>query len=165
MKSMVKTDQVPVSIGIDEKARARVSEILSTLLADEHVLYIKTRNYHWNVQGIHFQPLHAFFEEQYNTLEAQIDEIAERMRSLGFFAPGSMQAYLDRSRLQETDELAGAAQKMLQHLLLDHEAVIQVLRNNVEETDEIGDTATSDFLTGLMAAHEKMAWMLRAHLA
>lgn len=165
MQSTVKSDPMAVSIGIDQKARERVAELLGSLLADEHVLYIKTRNYHWNVQGIHFQPLHAFFEEQYTLLEAQIDEIAERTRSLGFFAPGSMQAFLDRSRLQETDELGGDAQKMLQYLLLDHEAVIQVLRNNIVETDEIGDAGTSDFLTGLLEAHEKMAWMIRAHLA
>lgn len=164
MKNAVSTDKASIQIGLDAAPRERVAALLSKQLADQHVLYLKTRNYHWNVQGMHFQELHAFFQEQYTQLERQIDDLAERIRSLGFFAPGSMEYYLENTRLKETNDLEGNATKMLQHLLLDHEAIIQVLRNDVAETEELGDAGTNDFLTGLMEAHEKMAWMIRAHL-
>jgi len=154
-----------VDIGIDYENRKAVSETLGLLLADEHVLYIKLRNYHWNVVGMQFKPLHELFEEQYNLLAVSIDNIAERIRSLGFFAPGSLKDFLGMARLVETDHLNGKAETMLVNLIRDHEAIIQILRYDLEMAmDKYGDAGTSDFLTGLMEEHEKMVWMLRAHL-
>jgi len=154
-----------VNIGLNDEKRAGVVEILSYLLADEHVLYIKLRNYHWNVEGMQFQPLHSLFEEQYTSLAEVIDDVAERIRSLGAYSPGSMHDFEELARLQETSHLSGNAKKMLENILADHEMIIQVLRQNVEETiEEHKDAGTSDFLTGLMEMHEKMAWMVRSHL-
>ena len=154
-----------VEIGIDYENRKAICEALGQLLADEHVLYIKLRNYHWNVVGMQFKPLHELFEEQYTMLADAIDNIAERIRSLGFFAPGSMEALLGMARLVETDHLKGNAESMLVNLIRDHEAIIHILRHDLEmAVDRYGDAGTSDFLTALMEDHEKMAWMLRAHL-
>ena len=109
--------------------------------------------------------MHTFFETQYNDLAVAIDDIDERVRALGFFADGSMQSFLEKARLQETGNLNGDATDMLTHLLADHEMIIQVLRQDVDDAmDQYGDAGTSDFLTGLMEQHEKMAWMVRAHL-
>lgn len=155
----------PVEIGLSEDVRHQVGQILSQLLADQHVLYTKLRNYHWNVTGMAFKPLHDLFQEQYEQLETFIDDTAERIRSLGFFTTGSMEAFKEQSRLVETNHLNGDAAKMLENLLNDNEAVIQLLRHGVDETEKLGDMGNTDFLTALMEAHEKMAWMLRAHLA
>lgn len=155
-----------VNIGIAEENRAKVVEILTLLLADEHVLYLKLRNYHWNVEGMFFAPLHELFEEQYDKLADAIDDIAERIRSLGYYAIGSMDEFKSMARLGESDHLNGDAKKMLQNLLVDHEMIIKVLRNDIDETqDQYKDAGTADFLTALMEDHEKMAWMLRSHLA
>ncbi|MCO6490119.1 MAG: DNA starvation/stationary phase protection protein [Phaeodactylibacter sp.] len=155
-----------VNIGIQQSKREGAAELLKHLLADEHVLYIKLRNYHWNVTGIHFQPLHAFFEEQYTALAVHIDDIAERIRSLGFFAPGSMEEFGAYARLKETHHLEGDARQMLENLLHDHEALIQSLRKDQEAAmEQYGDAGTQDFLIALMEVHEKHAWMVRAHLA
>jgi starvation-inducible DNA-binding protein len=166
-KNAIKTNSTSkVDIGITVESRAEVAGMLSQLLADQHTLYIKTRNYHWNVTGMQFQSLHELFEEQYDDLAEYIDETAERIRSLGFFAPGSMDAFKSMARLVETDHVDGNAQAMLKNLLNDHETIIQILRNDQEEAmDKYGDAGTQDFLIGMMEGHEKMAWMLRAHLA
>lgn len=153
-----------VDIGIEAQHRREVAEALGQLLADEHVLLTKTRNYHWNVQGMAFGSLHELFEEQYNDLASSIDDIAERIRSLGFFAPGSMEEFLNNSRLVETDHLNGRDRDMISNLLKDHEAIIQILRHDIPQSEENNDVGTADFLTALMEDHEKMAWMLRAHL-
>lgn len=153
-------------IGIPPKNRNAAIDILKGHLADLHVLYIKTRNYHWNVTGPRFQPLHAFFEEQYEDIAKAIDEVAERIRMLQGRSPGSMAEFLKIARLCE--EKAGVyppADGMIRSLLEDHEAIIRQLRKDIETTDEkVDDIGTSDFLTGLIEAHEKMAWMLRAFL-
>ena len=154
-----------VTIGINEGNRRAVAYILAQLLADTQVLYTKTRNYHWNVTGMAFKSLHDLFGEQYQQLAEFGDDIAERIRSLGYFAPGALTDYLATTRLAESDHLAGNAEMMVQNLLNDHETLIQCLRIDVEQTaDKYHDVGTSDFLTGLMEAHEKIAWMLRAHL-
>ncbi len=159
-------EKVDVNIGIETSNRGQVAEALKQILADEHVLYIKLRNYHWNVTGIHFQQLHAFFEEQYDDLEDHIDDIAERIRSLGYFAPGSMEQFKSLARLEETGHYNGDAETMLKNLLADHEAMIQFLRHDQDMVmEECNDAGTQDFLIGLMQEHEKMAWMVRAHLA
>ncbi len=161
----ITAEKSTVQIGIAPHDRRAVADALSLLLADEHVLYIKLRNYHWNVTGMHFKPLHELFEEQYNMLHAAIDEIAERIRTLGFFAPGSMQQFQQLTRLKETGHLDGDARSMLENLLLDHEALTQIIRHDIDVAlDEHHDVGTSDFLTGLLESHEKMAWMIRAHL-
>lgn len=154
-----------VEIGLNEDIRTQVGQILAQLLADQHVLYTKLRNYHWNVTGMAFKALHELFEEQYNQLATFIDDTAERIRTLGFFTAGSMQEFVAQSRLVETDHLNGDAQKMLKNLLHDNEAIIQLLRHSISETEQLGDMGNTDFLTALMEAHEKTAWMLRAHLA
>lgn len=138
--------------------------LLKRLLADEHVLYIKSRNFHWNVTGPDFGPLHALFETQYNALAGTIDEIAERIRSLGGVAPGSMKEFLKLSRLDEQPGGKLDAEKMIAALLSDHEAVIRALRADIEKADAAGDAGTNDFLVGVLEAHEKTAWFLRAHL-
>lgn len=154
-----------IDIGIDAENRKAVSAALCQLLADEHILYIKTRNYHWNVTGMFFKPLHELFEEQYTAMATFIDDIAERIRSLGFFAPGSMEEFRGMARLVETNHLKGDAKQMLQNLIRDHETIIQILRHDQEAAAEkYGDDGTNDFLIALMEEHEKMVWMLRAHL-
>ena len=153
-----------VNIGITVENREKIARRLELLLADEHVLYVKTRNYHWNVRGMNFQPLHEFFGQQYALIEVEIDEIAERILQLGFFSPGSMDVFAEMSRLNETDHLNGQAELMIRNLLNDHEAIIRELRQDVELAEQAGDAGTADYLTALMEKHEKMAWMLRVHL-
>jgi starvation-inducible DNA-binding protein len=154
------------NIGISQDNRSKVVEALTLLLADEHVLYMKLRNYHWNVEGMFFAPLHELFQEQYEELEGSIDDIAERIRSLGYYAMGSMEDIKKVARLGESDHLNGDAKLMLQNLLVDHEMIIKVIRNDINEVqDQYKDAGTADFMTALMEAHEKMAWMIRAHLA
>ncbi|MEM9990202.1 MAG: DNA starvation/stationary phase protection protein [Bacteroidota bacterium] len=156
---------VGINIGIDTSNRNKIVEVLEQQLADEHVLYIKLRNFHWNVRGMYFQPLHALFQEHYTLLEEQIDEIAERTRMLGAYASGSMQAFIARSSLSENGHLNGNAEAMLQILLDDQELIIRQLREGVATVEQAGDAGTTDFLTALLEMHEKMAWMLRAHVA
>lgn len=151
-------------IGILEKDRRAVAELLNKLLSDEFMLYVKARNYHWNVTGMHFTALHAFFERQYEELDGIVDEVAERTRALGHVPPGSLKEFLDGARLRETPGKLLPAEKMLAALLDDHEAVIRALRQDLEACARLNDAGTSDFLTGLMERHEKSAWMLRAHL-
>ncbi|MDX1917636.1 MAG: DNA starvation/stationary phase protection protein [Candidatus Caenarcaniphilales bacterium] len=154
-----------INIRLDKEQRQAVVKLLERLLADEFVLYVKTRNYHWNVTGSHFHALHKFFEDQYDDLAEFIDETAERIRSLGFESPGSMSAFLKDTRLQECTAAHLDDHSMLKNLLLDHEALIAYLRVDLDIcAEDHNDMGTSDFLTGLMEKHEKMAWMLRAHL-
>jgi len=156
---------VAVNIGLGQRQRQGVVEILSRLLADEYVLYTKTRNYHWNVVGPQFNDLHKFFEGQYEALNEVIDDVAERARALGGRAVGTLAEFLKLARLKEHPERQPPAREMLRDLLADHEAVIQTLRKDVETTtDPLKDAGTADFLTGLMEQHEKMAWMLRSFL-
>ncbi len=157
-------DGTPINIGLTHEQRTGVAELLNVHLANAHVLYIKTRNYHWNVQSRRFAELHEFFEEQYDQIAAEIDELAERVRQLGVFAPGTMAEFLQLATLKEEPGVVPAPQTMIANLLADHESIIRALREDVEKTDDLDDEGTADFLTGLMEAHEKMAWMLRAHL-
>jgi starvation-inducible DNA-binding protein len=152
------------NLGLSSKAREAVIEALSVLLADEHVLYVKTRNFHWNVTGAHFGPLHALFEGQYDALAESIDEIAERIRALAGIAPGSMAEFLKLARLVENSGKPPKDIEMIARLLADHESIIRSLRTAIALAGKHGDEGTADFLTGLMEAHEKTAWMLRAHL-
>jgi starvation-inducible DNA-binding protein len=154
-----------VEIGLPEKDRAAVSEILQALLADEAVLYTRTRHYHWNVTGPQFNDLHKFFDEQYEELNEIVDDVAERIRSLGGRPIGTLAEFQKRARLREKPGEIPDARGMIAQLLSDHEAVVRTLRQDlVTVLEKHGDAGTSDFLTGLMERHEKMAWMLRAFL-
>jgi len=154
-----------INIGLKDAERDGVSRILATLLADEYVLYTKTRNYHWNVVGPQFNDLHKFFEAQYEELDDAIDEVAERIRALGSPTPATLAEFVRLTRLTERSGEPPAARDMIATLLADHEAVVRTLRADLETTaNQHHDAGTSDFLTGLMEKHEKMAWMLRAFL-
>lgn len=153
------------NIEISEEHLKSVATLLNNLVADEYVLYTKTRNAHWNVQGIHFMELHRFFETQYHDLDLVIDEVAERIRALGHYAIGSLKEFLSISHLTEAHHDFSNHSQMIQSLLNDHETIIRILRRNIAEVEKLKDAGTVDFMTGIMERHEKMAWMLRAHLA
>ncbi len=152
------------NIGLTDRNRQAVVDLLNTLLADEYLLYTKTRNYHWHVVGPQFNDLHKFFQEQYEALDDVVDEVAERARTLGGHALGTLGELAERARLAEKPGDHPDAGTMLSHLLADHEALIRTLRADLATAlDKHGDAGTSDLLTGLMEKHEKMAWMLRAY--
>jgi starvation-inducible DNA-binding protein len=154
------------NIGIKDADRKAVIGLLNKRLSDTVTLYVKTRNYHWNLTGMHFAALHAFFEAQYDQLDEAMDEIAERVRQLGGVALGTLKEFAAHTALEEHPGVVPTAEEMVRALLDDHEAIIRQLRVDVDATaQQYSDSGTSDFLTGLMEAHEKMAWMLRAHLA
>jgi len=154
-----------VHIGLSSDQRTGVIDCLNTLLADEHVLYTKTRNYHWNVVGPHFRSLHKLFEEQYTQLAGMIDQIAESTRQFGGFTAGTMAEFVELSRLKEQPGRLPDDNGMILDLLDDHEAVIRALREDIERAqNEFKVADAADFLTGLLEAHNKMAWMLRALL-
>lgn len=164
-KNMKIKENTAANIGISDKNVASSAMMLNILLADEMVLYTKTRNYHWNVVGMEFIQLHKLFEEQYDQLAESIDEIAERIRQLGHYAVGSMKGFLSITNLLESENDVENASDMIRNLVNDHETIIRYLRENINKTaDDYKDIGTSDFITGLMEQHEKMAWMLRAHL-
>jgi starvation-inducible DNA-binding protein len=152
-------------IGITKENLAKVAHILNTFLADEIALYIKTRNAHWNVEGSDFHEKHKFFEEHYEELDEVMDEVAERIRMLGHYAPATLKAYLELTHLTEATRQKNDGAGFVKELLADHESIIIRLRENIKLTaDELGDAGTSDFITGLVEKHEKMAWMLRVQL-
>ncbi|MCX8024415.1 MAG: DNA starvation/stationary phase protection protein [Thermanaerothrix sp.] len=152
-------------VHISDAHREAVINLLNTLLADEHVLLLKTHNYHWNVIGPNFAELHELFGEQYEMLDDLVDEIAERARMLGGKAVGTMREYLERTRLSEEPGIYPNAEQMIINLVADHEAIIRYLRQAIDDcAEKYGDIGTSDLLTGVLRAHEKMAWFLRAHL-
>jgi starvation-inducible DNA-binding protein len=155
--------QVPLqpNIGLDGNARQSVVGILNITLADEAVLKTKTRSAHWNVRGANFFELHTLFETQYDLLNDISDEIAERARMLGGYAIGSLQEFLNHTRLEEQP---GDVPDILR-LLADHEAVIRFIRGNATKcTEEYEDEGTFDLLVSVIRLHEKMAWMLRSSL-
>ncbi|MEM3089841.1 MAG: DNA starvation/stationary phase protection protein [Candidatus Nitrosotenuis sp.] len=153
-----------INIGISDGDRVEVNKILSKVLADEYVLYTKTRNYHWNVVGPQFSEYHKLFSDQYEALDGDIDEIAERIRSLGAMTPATLAEFAKTSRLEEHPGVYPDASTMIANLLADHEAVIRTLRADVDSCVKHNDAGTADFLTGLLEKHEKTAWMLRSML-
>jgi starvation-inducible DNA-binding protein len=152
------------NLGLDEEVIGSVVKILQTALADEMVLYVKLRNYHWNVTGQSFAPLHALFEAQYTQLEATIDELAERVRMYGENTIGTMNAFIKTARLQEDDGKLPDTNGMVANLVNDHEALIRHLRADIDALDELDDVGAEDMLTGLLQDHQKMAWFLRTYL-
>lgn len=152
------------TIGITEKHRDAVSNELAKLLADEFVLYTKTRNAHWNVTGDNFHANHIFFENQYKQLDEIIDSVAERMRKIGHYAPASLKTYLELTHLTEYSERTNDGLGFMKDLLQDHESIIDFLRGNITPfANDYKDYGSSDFITGLLEIHEEMAWMIRSY--
>jgi starvation-inducible DNA-binding protein len=152
-------------IGITSKHLHKSIAILSPILADEMVLYIKTRKFHWNVFGESFMELHKLFEAQYSELEETIDLVAERISKLGGKTIGTMKEFSDLTRLKEMPNFYPVQKDMIKELLGDHETVIVQLRKDIEACAEKDkDAGTADFLTGLMEQHETTAWKLRRYL-
>lgn len=149
--------------GITEQQRQTVADGMAHLLADTYTLYLKTQNFHWNVKGPFFQQLHDLFQTQYTELALAIDEIAERIRALGFRAPGT---YMEFARLTSIHEVPGVppAEEMLRMLLAGQETILHTARNIMPGATESGDEVSVDLLTQRMQAHEKAAWMLRSCL-
>ncbi|HUJ15952.1 MAG TPA: Dps family protein [Thermoanaerobaculia bacterium] len=158
------TRPVPFDIGIDERSRRQVADSLSHLLADTYTLYLKTHNFHWNVTGPMFQTLHLMFEQQYNELALAVDAVAERIRALGFPAPGTYREF-ERLGSIPDEEQVPAAEEMIRILLIGHETVARTARAAFPPSENAGDQATLDLLTQRIQVHEKTAWMLRSLLA
>lgn len=153
------------NIGISVSDRQLLADGLSKILADEFVLYTKTKNAHWNVAGLDFYDKHKFFEMQFEQLDEIIDSVAERIRSLGYHAPATLKAFLHLSNLSETEIVQKDSRCFVSELLSDHEQIIRALRGEISRfATDLNDLGTSDFVTGLMRDHEKMAWFLRAHI-
>lgn len=152
-------------IGIKQQYLAEVANSLSKILADEFVLYTKTKKAHWNVEGPDFYNKHIFFEQQYGQLDELIDTIAERIRTIGHYAPASLKEYLSLTHLSEQSREKNDSEGYIRELLADHESILIHLREKINNFAAAQhDLGTSDYITGLMETHEKMAWMLRAHL-
>ena len=163
MKKPSKAQAYAIDIGIDPKQRKAIADGLSHLLADTYTLYLKTHNYHWNVTGPMFNTLHLMFETQYNELALAVDLIAERIRALGYPAPGSYAQYAKLSVIRETNGVP-AAEEMIADLVKGQEAVVRTARGVFPTAEKANDQATIDLLTQRMNIHEKTAWMLRALL-
>lgn len=152
-----------LNTGISKENSKKVAEILNQLLADEFLLYTKTLNFHWNIEGSNFHSLHLFLDEQYNQLQIIIDSVAERVRNIGHFATGSMKEFMQIASLSEQPGGAAVSEDMIKQLVDDHDAIIRKTRGLIYDLDEeYDDAGSADFITGIMKEHEKMAWMLRA---
>jgi starvation-inducible DNA-binding protein len=152
-----------IDIGIGAKERARIADGLAHVLADTYSLYLKTHNFHWNVEGPMFNTLHLMFMEQYTELWNALDAIAERIRALGYPAPGTNSEF---AKLTSIDETPGVpdAMEMVRLLVLGHEAVARTARAVFPAVDKASDESTADLLTQRLQIHEKTAWMLRSLL-
>jgi starvation-inducible DNA-binding protein len=153
-----------LNIGIGKKERKDISEGLSRLLADSYTLYLKTHNFHWNVEGPMFNTLHLMFMDQYTEMWNALDLIAERIRALGHYAPGSYKQFANLTSIEESDKVPNA-HDMLKQLLKGHEAVTRTAREVFPAAEKGDDQATLDLLTQRIQLHEKTAWMLRSMLA
>jgi len=152
-----------INIGISESERGEIADGLSHLLADSYTLYLKTHNYHWNVKGPMFNTLHLMFEEHYTELALAVDEIAERIRALGFPAPGSYAAFAALTEIEEETDVP-AAEDMIRNLVTGQETVTRTARQLLPLVDAASDEPTADLITQRMQTHEKNAWMLRSML-
>jgi len=154
---------MPINTGIDAKDRAAIAQGLSRLLADTYLLYLKTHNFHWNVEGPMFQTLHTMFMQQYTETWNAVDLVAERIRALGHYAPGTYKEYLTLGSIKETDGQPRAEQ-MIRLLIEAQEAVVRTARSILPIAEKANDQPTLDVLTQRMDVHEKNAWMLRSLL-
>ena len=153
-----------IDIGITDQDRKAIADGLSLLLADSYTLYLKTHNYHWNVTGPMFNTLHLMFEQQYTELALAVDLIAERIRALGFPAPGSYKAYAALTSIEE-ETGTPSAEEMIRQLVKGQEAVVRTARAVFPAAEAANDEPTADLLTQRMQIHEKNAWMLRSLVA
>ncbi|GEC73177.1 starvation-inducible DNA-binding protein [Flavobacterium flevense] len=151
-------------IGITKKDLNTSVDFLTVVLANEMLLYVKTRKFHWNVSGNSFMELHKLFEEHYTELEHTIDEIAERISKLGAKAIGTMQEFIDHATLKENSNNTVDQKEMINELLSDHEAILKQLREYIKEVEETNDYGTADFLTALLQSHETQAWTVRKYV-
>jgi len=152
------------NIGIQKNHLQAVALELNKGLSDEFILYTKTRNYHWNVEGSNFMQMHNFYESQSDILDKIIDDVAERVRALGHYSEGRLKDFISLTQLDEP-AYTNKQDEQLKNLLDDHEAIIRNLRKLITLfADEYKDVGTSDFVTGIMEQHEKMAWFIRAYL-
>lgn len=159
---MAKGSEFKIDIGINEKSRAKIAEGLTNVLADSYTLYLKTHNFHWNVTGPRFQPLHTIFEEQYTELALAVDQIAERIRALGFVAPGSYAEFAKATKIKEAGKVPPKAEEMVKILAEDHERVAKTIRPVLADAGKVNDDVSADVLTQRISVHEKTAWMLRS---
>ena len=159
-----KNKNLPIQLGFSNQTRLQITDGLSALLADSFMLYMKTHNFHWNVEGPMFNTLHVMFMEQYTELWNSLDLIAERIRSLGEYAPGSYKKFAELTSIKESLDVPKAEQMIVQ-LIEGHEIVIQTARRLIPLADEAHDEVTCDLLTQRLQVHEKTSWMLRSLLA
>jgi len=154
------------NIGLEPNQIEEAAVLLNTLLADEYLLRTKLRKYHWNVTGPQFHALHEMFEEQYEEMAEVIDDIAERARTYGFPAIGTLSEFAQRSRLEETPGNYPDAHAMVVNLVNDHESLVRFLREDLQTAggNTINDAGLEDFFTGILQRHQEMAWMLRSFL-
>lgn len=150
-----------IKLGINNSSRKEITVGLSKLLADSYMLYIKTHNYHWNVEGPMFNTLHVMFMDQYTELWNALDLIAERIRALGEYAPGTYKEFARLTSITESEKVP-KAMKMVEELLSGHEIVTQTARSLLKAAGEVSDEVTCDLLTQRLQIHEKTAWMLRS---
>ena len=152
------------AIGLERNARKHVAESLAQVLSATYMTQLKTQYYHWNVTGTHFSSLHLLFEGQYNDLFTAVDEIAERIRSLGFTTPGTFAEFSAMTDIKEDKSLPSSWEAMVQNLLHANELLARELRENIGIVQEAGDEGTADLFIRRMQVHEKAAWMLRSYL-
>ncbi|MDD2408118.1 MAG: DNA starvation/stationary phase protection protein [Tepidiphilus sp.] len=156
-------DSTAIDIGIKEEDRKKIAEGLAKLLADSYTLYLATHNFHWNVTGPMFNTLHLMFEQQYTELATAVDDIAERIRALGYPAPGTYAEFLELTRLKEPKP-GLKAEDMIRYLIKGQETVVRTAREILPVAEKADDQPTLDLLTQRMQVHEKNAWMLRSLL-
>jgi len=154
---------VDIRTGFTPEQRGELTAKLTKLLADTYALYLKTHGYHWNVRGANFSTLHALFMEQYTEMWQALDELAERIRALGEFAPQGYAAFANLTAIRDGDP-EKSSEKMVEELMRDHETLIATARAVLKESEEDGDPVTEGLITDRLTAHEKHAWMLRSTL-
>lgn len=153
------------NIGITDKNRQAIADQLSKILADEFMLYSKTLNAHWNIEGPDFHPVHLYLETLYNEQQKIVDTVAEKIRTLGHYAPAQLNKYLELTHFSDDAPPKNDSKTYFAQLLQDHESIIIFLRENIKPVaDKLKAEGISDYITGLMEYHQKTAWMLRSHL-
>jgi starvation-inducible DNA-binding protein len=151
------------NIGIDQSARQQIAENLGVILSNTYILYVKTQNFHWNLVDPRFFSLHKLFEEQYEGLADNVDEIAERIRMLGIHSPASMKQFLAIGTLKESEGVL-SGDEMIKELTRDHEESCKQMRPLIPQFQKLGDEGSADLLIDLLRQHEKAAWFLRSHI-
>jgi starvation-inducible DNA-binding protein len=153
------------NIGISVENRQAIADQLSKILADEFILYSKTLNFHWNIEGPDFHAVHLYLETLYHEQQGTVDTVAEKIRALGHYAPATLKNYLQLTQLTEQTKGKNDSQSIFAELLEDHESIIVFIREKIKPiANKMKADGISDYITGLMEQHEKTAWMLRSHL-